>query len=201
MKSFISTENRKLSKLALYHIEDLSYSAFMKALRKKDVKVNGKRVNEDVMISVGDKVEIFYAQTSVAKFEVIFKDENILVVNKFSGFTSESVFEEISAKYKGAGFIHRLDRNTSGIMVFSLNPIAEEQLLQGFKEKTFEKFYTAHVLGKMPKKSDILTAYLLKDKESAIIPIIAMETVLRFLIQCRKHPTVSKANDISPMRP
>ncbi len=171
MKSFICNENRKLSKLALYHIEDLSYSALMKALRKKDVKVNGKRVSEDVMLSVGDKVEIFYAQTSVAKFEEIYKDENLLVINKFSGYTSESVFEEISAKYNGAGFIHRLDRNTDGIMVFSLSSICENELLNGFKSRTFEKFYTAHVVGKMPKKSDVLTAYLLKDKESATVKI------------------------------
>ncbi len=171
MKSFICNENRKLSKLALYYIEDLSYSSFMKALRKKDVKVNGKRVNEDMMLSKGDKVEIFYVRTSVAKFEVIYKDENILVVNKYSGHTSESVFNEISKKYIGAGFIHRLDRNTSGIMIFSLTKIAEVELLNGFKTKTFEKYYTAHVIGKMPKKSDVLTAYLIKDKDNATVKI------------------------------
>ena len=63
MKEFIADKNRKLSKLALYHIEDLSFSSFMKALRKKDVKVNGKRVGEDITLSVGDKVEIFYVPT------------------------------------------------------------------------------------------------------------------------------------------
>ena len=171
MKSFISKENRKLSKLALYEIEDLSYSALMKALRKKDVKVNGKRVSEDVILSIGDKVEIFYAQSSTVKFQEVYKDQNILVINKFSGYTSESVFDEISAKYPDAGFIHRLDRNTSGIMIFSLCQSCEKELLDGFKYRTFEKIYTAHVVGKMPKKSDVLTAYLLKDKENATVKI------------------------------
>ncbi len=171
MKSFISSENRKLSKLALYYIEDLSYSAFMKALRKKDIKVNGKRVNKDVMISVGDKVEIFYTPSSLTKFEKIYKDENVLVINKFAGFTSESVFELIKTQYPEAGFIHRLDRNTSGIMIFSLSAPSESELLKGFKEKTFEKFYTAHVVGKMQKRKDVLTAYLLKDKDTATVKI------------------------------
>ena len=171
MKSFISKENRKLSKLALYYLEDLSYSAFMKALRKKDVKINGKRVNQDVMLSVGDRVEIFYTQAITLKFEEIYKDENVLVIKKFSGFTSESVFEEISAKYKGAGFIHRLDRNTDGIMIFSLSSASEQELLNGFKNRSFDKFYTAYVVGKMPKKSDVLTAYLVKDKDSATVKI------------------------------
>ncbi len=171
MKSFISKENRKLSKLALYYVEDLSYSALMKALRKKDVKVNGKRVNKDVMLSVGDKVEIFYTQTLNAKFEEIYKDQNVLVINKESGYTSESVFDEIKSKNYNAGFIHRLDRNTSGIMIFSLNTMAEAELLNGFKNRKFDKFYTAHVVGKMPKKSDVLTAYLIKDKDSSTVKI------------------------------
>ncbi len=183
MKSFVSKENRKLSKLALNNLEDLSYSAFMKALRKKDVKVNGKRVNKDVMIFIGDKVEIFYAQTDNAKFEEIYKDKNVLVINKFSGYTSESVFEEIKAQYNDAGFIHRLDRNTSGIMIFSLNITAETELLNGFRNKTFEKFYTAHVVGKMPKKKDILTAYLVKDKESATVKIFNTQVKNSVLIK------------------
>ncbi len=183
MKSFVSNENRKLSKLALYHIEDLSYSALMKALRKKDVKVNGKRVSEDIVLSVGDKVEIFYTQTSNAKFEEIYKDQNVLVINKFSGYTSESIFEEISAKYNSAGFIHRLDRNTNGIMIFSLCETCEEELLKGFKERSFEKIYTAHVVGKMPKKSDVLTAYLVKDKDSALVKIFNKQVKNSVLIK------------------
>lgn len=171
MKSFIADKNRKLSKLALYHLEDLSFSTFMKALRKKDVKVNGQRVCNDLTLSIGDKVEIYYTEKENKKYSEIYKDQNVLVVNKFSGFTSESVFSDIKNAYKNAGFIHRLDRNTSGIMVFSLNNIAEEQLLLGFKNRTFEKKYTALVVGKMPKKQDTLTAYLVKDKENSMVKI------------------------------
>ena len=171
MKHFIADKNRKLSKLALYHIEDLSFSAFMKALRKKDVKVNGKRVSEDITLSVGDRVEIFYATTTIQKYKTIYKDQNILVINKFSGYTSESVYEQIKGEYESAGFIHRLDRNTSGIMIFSLNSTCEKELLSGFKQRTFDKKYTTTVVGKMPKKQDVLTAYLLKDKDSSIVKI------------------------------
>lgn len=171
MKEFVADKNRKLSKLCLYHIEDLSFSAFMKALRKKDIKVNGKRVSQDIALSVGDKVEIFYVKTHIEKYQTLYKDQNILVINKFSGYTSENVYDEIKKEYDGAGFIHRLDRNTSGIMVFSLNPVADTELLKGFKNRTFDKKYTAIVVGEMPKKEDVLTAYLVKDKESALVKI------------------------------
>ena len=171
MKSFIADKNGKLTKLALYSIEDLTYASLMKALRKKDVKVNGKRVSQDVSLSIGDKVDVFYDAKIIQMFDIIYQDQNVLVINKFSGFTSESVFEQIAKQYQGASFIHRLDRNTSGLMIFSLSELATDELLKGFKNRTFDKLYTATVVGKMPKKQDVLTAYLVKDKESALVKI------------------------------
>ena len=171
MKSFIANKNRKLSKLALYEIEDLSFSALMRALRKKDVKVNGKRVGEDVLLNVGDVVEIYYTQTAVEKYKVIYSDDNVLLIYKKSGYTSESVFDAIKENNPTACFIHRLDRNTDGIMVFALNSSAEKELLLGFKKRSFEKIYRAVVVGAMPKESDVLTAYLVKDKDASLVHV------------------------------
>lgn len=171
MKSFIADKNRKLSKLALNNIEDLSYTAFMRALRKKDVKVNGKRVLNDLTLNVGDKVEIYYVSNDVEKFTIVYEDENVLIIDKKSGFTSESVFETIKEKYATAGFIHRLDRNTEGLMIFSLNDKAEIELLEGFKKRAFTKKYLAHVVGIPDKKEAVLTAYLFKDSKKSIVTI------------------------------
>lgn len=171
MKSFITQKNGKLSKLCLYYIEDLSFSSFMKALRKKDVKVNGKRTSQDIAVSVGDKVEVYYVENSQEKYTQIFLDNNVLVVYKKSGYTSENLFDSIKNAYPNARFIHRLDRNTDGIMIFALNESAEEELLLGFKSRTFDKKYTAFVVGKMPKKQDVLTAYLVKDKDQSEVKI------------------------------
>ncbi len=171
MKSFIADKNRKLSKLALLKIEDLSYTALMRALRKKDVKVNGVRVSTDVTLSVGDKVEIYYAQAQLTAYELIFADENVVVIDKKSGYTSEMVFEQMQRQYQSAKFIHRLDRNTDGLMIFALTDQAEKELLNGFKNRTFEKVYTAVVVGQVEKQSDKLTAYLKKDKENALVTI------------------------------
>ena len=80
MKSFVADKNRKLSKLALYHVEDLSYSGFMRALRKKDIKVNGKRINEDITLNVGDKVEVYYVPTLLSSYVKRYADDNVVVV-------------------------------------------------------------------------------------------------------------------------
>lgn len=171
MKSFIANQNRKLSKLALNNIDDLSFSALNKAFRKRDVKVNGKRVSEDVTLNVGDKVEIYYTSVTVKKFSTIYHDDNILVVNKKSGYTSESLYEEIKSEFIAARFIHRLDRNTDGIMIFALNDVAEQELLFGFKNRTFDKKYLAQVKGVPKQKQGVLTAYLLKDSDAALVKI------------------------------
>ncbi len=175
MKSFIAQKTGKLSRLALQNIEDLSYSLLLKSIRKKDVKVNGKRVGQDVTLKVGDLVEVYFACVKQDKYTTIYKDENVLIVYKKSGYLSESVFADISEKYSSAKFIHRLDRNTDGIMVFALNSDAESELLKGFKARTIDKKYHAQVMGVPKQKEAILTAYLLKDKDASLVKIYAQK--------------------------
>lgn len=170
-KSFIADKNRKLSKLALISVEGLSFSALRRALRQKDVKVNGKRVSEDIDLSVGDNVEIYYQEINIDKFDEIYRDDNLLVVYKKSGFTSESVFEAVNQKYSTARFIHRLDRNTDGIMAFALNEAAETELINGFKNRSFDKKYRALVKGVPSIKQAVLTAYLVKDSDNSLVKI------------------------------
>ena len=174
MISFISNKNQKLIK---YVQEEcgISYSALMRALRKKDVKVNGKRISKDVNLLVGDRVEIYVVLEGENPYDEIFKDQNIFVVYKKSGYTSDEVFDSVKSDFNTAKYIHRLDRNTDGIMIFALNEVAENQLLLGFKNHTFIKYYTATVKGKPKKDKDVLSAYLLKDSDKAKVRIFSNE--------------------------
>ena len=175
MITFIADKNGKLIKLALNSSDGLSYSALNKLLRNKDVKVNGKRVKDDVALNIGDKVEIFYTVPETVKFSVIYSDDNIIVVDKKAGYLSETVFEELNSKGE-TYFIHRLDRNTAGIMIFARNEKSATELLAGFKNRSFEKYYTATVIGKPPKNEDIITAYLTKDAVAATVRISNTKT-------------------------
>ena len=120
---------------------------------------------------MGDVVEVYYVSSNIKKYKQIFCDENVLVVYKKSGFTSENVYEDVLLDNPDARFIHRLDRNTDGIIIFALNSIAEEQLLKGFKNRSFDKRYHALVKGQMPKGEQILTAYLVKDSKNSFVKI------------------------------
>ena len=171
MKSFVCSDNKKLSKAVAENVEDITYSGFRKALRKKDVKVNGIRVTEDVYLQPGDKVELYFVPAEKNIYALIYKDENVLVVDKKAGFESDELYSKLKENYPDIRFIHRLDRNTSGIMIFALNGQAEKALVNGFRTRAFEKIYRAEVFGKMPADKNVLTAYLVKDAEKSHVRI------------------------------
>lgn len=169
MISFVSKEKAKISKIIEKEKIGVSYSAVFKLLRNKDIKVNGTRINKDILVSIGDKIDVYYNPKKKELFSVVYKDDNVLVINKNTGVLSEDVFNEIKENNENARYIHRLDRNTSGIMIFALNGESEKELLEGFKKRTFDKKYRATIYGYFDKKEDVLTAYLKKiDKDSFV---------------------------------
>ena len=199
MIAFVAAQNGKLVKLALEFAEDLSYSALCKLLRKKDVKVNGKRVNKDVVLSAGDNVEIFYTPEKQKKYSLVFSDENVIVIDKKSGYPSEAVLDDVKEEFGRAFFIHRLDRNTAGIMIFAKNPVAEAALIGGFKNRTFDKLYIAEVKGAPAKSADILTAYLFKDEKTATVTVTDKKTRGSALIKTG-YDVLEKMGDTSLLR-
>lgn len=171
MKTFYASGKKLSEEITEYFKGVVSYSFANKLIRKKEVKLNGIRVKIDQKTTLGDKIEVYYDGEDKRADTVIYKDENLLVAYKPDGISSEDFYALIKSKYSGAGFIHRLDQNTDGIMLFSLNEEAERQLLLGFKNRTFEKFYLAEVYGEMTKPSDELRAFLLKDAKKAEVKI------------------------------
>ena len=83
MKIFINEKEQKLSKSCLINIGGISYSVIMNAIKKKDVKVNGKRVNKDVLLNANDKVEVYLKDEKKEYYSTLFEDDNILVINNY----------------------------------------------------------------------------------------------------------------------
>lgn len=147
------------------------YSAAMKIIRKKDVLINGKRVKTDEKVTRGDEIKV-YAELSDSRADnVVYEDENLLAVVKPKGITSEDFYSLVKKNRPSAYFVHRLDRNTDGIMLFALNEQAYGELLKGFKNRTFKKYYLAEVAGVPKEKKKTLTAYLVKDEKKAEVKI------------------------------
>ena len=146
---------------------------FDRLLKDKEIKVNGKKVGQNVPLKQGDIVRFYLTPKQQEKpaFFIRYEDENILIIDKESGVNAEAVCAELCRSRGEVGFIHRLDRNTRGLMVFSLCADAEQQLLSAFKEKRVEKIYHARCFNAPPKQQDIVTAYLRKEENISLVRI------------------------------
>ena len=153
-------------------------------LKNKDIRVNGMRVGADMPLRVGDIVCYYLTakQADKAAFYSVYEDENVLIIDKESGVNSEAVFAALTRE-RECYFIHRLDRNTRGLMAFALNARAERALLLAFKEKRVEKRYHALCFGDFAKAEDVLTGYLKKDEQRALVkvfdkPVVGAEKIV-----------------------
>ncbi|MBQ9729617.1 MAG: RluA family pseudouridine synthase [Clostridia bacterium] len=168
MGSFIVDEDTTLKNFTDTHHAQASFY-FTALLKAKEIKVNGKKVSADMPLSVGDTVQYFLTEKQLAKkaFHVVYEDEQVILVDKESGVNSEAVFAALSRE-QTAYFVHRLDRNTQGLLVFGKTEEANAELVLAFKEHRIEKTYLALCFGKFPKKTEILTAYLKKDAAGGV---------------------------------
>ncbi len=141
-------------------------------LKNKEIKVNGKRVDKNITVYKGDVISYYLTAKQAEKkaFSVVYQDERILVVDKDSGVNSEAVFAALSREDE-CYFIHRLDRNTKGLLVFARQQWVERELLKAFKTHKVEKRYHALCIGYPVEARAVLTAYLKKDAEKSLVKI------------------------------
>lgn len=174
--------NKKLSNFLLDSFDGLSLNTFYKALRKKDILVNDVRVKENVLVNVGDTITLYITDDYLfkkANIDIVFEDDNILVVNKpigievVNGDTSiKTLTTMLQSQLQTPVFpCHRLDRNTSGLVLFAKTDEALKILLKKFENKEISKFYKCTVYGIPQKTSATLQAYLFKDNKKSMVYI------------------------------
>ncbi|MEO0944519.1 MAG: pseudouridine synthase [Pseudomonadota bacterium] len=104
--------------------------------------------------------------------DVVHADHEVLLVGKPDGLLSvpgkgahlaDCLFSRVQAVYPEALLVHRLDRDTSGIMVFALTPHAQRHLGLQFEKRQVKKTYVARVFGKVADKSGTIDLPLAVD--------------------------------------
>lgn len=174
-----------------------SYSSINKILRNKDVRVDGVKKSDDEIVYSGQTLTIFTPVLPKQKFEIVYEDENIYVINKLSGIEVEGS-EGLEGKIPGAIAVHRLDRNTEGLLVMAKNKKSEEILSKAIKKQCFEKKYLCEVVGTPYFKGEKFTAYLLKDSKNSNVKIfktfvqnsVKIETIFKTLKAGRESSIV-----------
>lgn len=186
MKKLIVTtkyNEKKLNKFLLDNIPSMSYGLFCNTLRKKDIKVNGKRINKDITVFDGDEIIIYISDELLnnkanIKLDIIYEDNNILVINKPNNIEvtgNNSLTSIVHNLYKNFDFkpmpCHRLDRNTTGLILYAKNEESLNILLQKFKNHEIEKHYLALVYGIPNVNYKRVESYLFKDNKKSMVYI------------------------------
>lgn len=172
---------KKLNKFLFDNIPTLTSNLYYKTLRKKDIKINGKRVSENVTVFENDEILVYISDEllqSNFNLDIFFEDDNILIVNKpyhieVTGDNSLTTY--IHKEYSDSKFkpmpCHRIDRNTTGLVLFAKNEKSLNILLEKFKKHEIEKHYLALVYGIPNETYKRCEAYLFKDNKKSRVYI------------------------------
>jgi len=163
-------EYKKITECVSDAIPLLSLAAIKSQIRQGEVKLNDTRITHDCAVKTGDTIKIFLPaslEPKTVSVDFVYDSPHVAVVHKPVLCETEThLTQMVQATYPNAVPVHRLDRNTTGLVVFAKTTAAEEALLRLFKAHKVEKKYRATVMGK-PKKSDSITVYLYKDAKHA----------------------------------
>ena len=180
VEEFSVLKQQKVSDAILNKYPMMSYSQIQKLFRKKDIKVNDKRISADMKVVAGDIVKFFIHDVEPLKTKIFFEDENIIVVFKTRKIetvseTEDNDLRKIVSSFLGVDCyaVHRLDRNTEGLVVFAKNKKSKDSLDYAFKNRTLEKYYLALVYGILEKKQDNMIAYLKKYPDKSYVDVVS----------------------------
>lgn len=169
--------NKKLDKFIFDKFPSLNSGLFYKTLRKKDFRVNDVKISENIPLHTGDKIKVFINDELLENnilLPTIYEDDNILVIDKPTNIEvvgENSVTSILEKKYSYIKPCHRLDRNTTGLVLFAKNEESLNILLDKFKNHEIEKHYRATVYGISKVKKARLEAFLFKDSKKSLVYI------------------------------
>ena len=174
-----NNDGKKVIAYLTYMFPNLNINNIYKSLRKRDIKLNGKRINSNVVLHFNDVLEIYISDDNLTgtkktiDIPIIYEDENIVVFNKPDNLEvvgDNSLTSIMKDKYDFLEPCHRIDRNTTGLVLYAKNKKSLEILLDKFKKMEIEKHYIACCYG-MGKNSCFLTSYLFKDRKKSLVYI------------------------------
>lgn len=184
----MEVEVLKEERIDKYLAEELgiSRSTVKKMIDEGFVLVNGKEVKASLILSEADELFVKDGFIKEASFEaedipinIVYEDDDLLVINKKSGMvvhpgngnTSGTLVNALMHYTKNLsnkeafrpGIVHRIDKDTSGLMLVAKNDKAHDILAEGFKNKTIKKEYIALVCGVIQEDSGVIDAPIGRD--------------------------------------
>lgn len=154
---------RRLDRVVQKLNPSLPMSMIFKLIRKKAIRVNGKRTEPNYLILSDDLIQYpTFSQEKVKdkpmykpgyQLDILYEDDAIIVIDKPSGLASQggtnirfNAIAELEAKLKSSIYpIHRLDQGTSGCMLFAKHASSARMMAEQFHDRQVEKTYLAGI--------------------------------------------------------
>ncbi|WP_315114467.1 RluA family pseudouridine synthase [uncultured Clostridium sp.] len=177
-------ENTRLDVFLTEHLDGKSRSFIQGLIEKEEIKVNDKVKRSNYKLKDGDIVTIripnsipLNVEGEEIPLEILYEDNDVIVVNKSQGM----VVHPAPGNYKGTlvnalihhckdlsgingitrpGIVHRIDKDTSGVLVVAKNDIAHNKLAYQLKEHTMTRVYVALVEGVIKEDEGTIDAPL-----------------------------------------
>lgn len=182
----VEFENKKrcsLKNALMREVPGMTNSLVLYMLKRKDVLLNGVRQNKDVELLGGEKIRCYFDSKQLKnKYETVYDDENVVIVNKFCGVEvcdgEENVEKQLNASGVKCWAVHRIDRNTEGLVLFAKNILSKNILEKAIKDKSqIKKTYVCEVVGSPKFEHIIDEKYLVKDAKKSVVKIYPNEVV------------------------
>ena len=182
-RSYEVQENCELLPFLIATFGNSSRTTVKSYLAHEQVEVNGRIVTRfDAPLSGGDLVDVFPRRKTDPlrhpMLRIVYEDEAVVVIDKRSGLLSMGTERERvrTAYYILSGYVkranpsnrifivHRLDRDTSGLMVFAKSETVKRRLQDGWNEAVRRRTYVAVVEGKLERERGIVSTYLAENR-------------------------------------
>ena len=173
----------RIDKYLANHIENASRNRIQAAAEAGNIRVNGNPVKSNYKIKPGDEIRILmnYPRRELKiipediPLNIVYEDDHIAVINKPPGLVvhpghgnyTGTLVNALAWHYKNLplfkdkdprpGLIHRIDKNTSGLLVVAKTEQAKNRLSRQFYTKTTERLYHALVWGSLKEDSGTIT--------------------------------------------
>ena len=178
-------------------LKNVPKSLIYRIIRKGEVRVNKKRIKAEYKLKAGDVVRVPPVKmeetdtpevpntklNKVAELEdcIIYEDEHMLILNKPSGtavhggsglkFGAIEALRALRPQARFLELVHRIDRDTSGILLVAKKRSALRHLQAQFRNKTVQKYYFALVMGQWKNSCKVVNAPLLKNEVNSIVRV------------------------------
>lgn len=200
-----SITQRRLDKYLGGRLSNFSRTMLQKLIIEQAVTINGKFAKPSTKISPGDTVDLILPPPPAKEFlpediplNIIYEDDDILVINKQAnlivhparGYKKGTLINALAFHSKKLskgseefrpGIVHRLDRNTTGVLIIAKNETAHWRLARQFEERKTKKHYLAIVHGIPEPDADCinkpLAVHPLIRERFAVLPMIGKEAI------------------------